>query len=152
MKKIFSLLLILTLAFSANSQVFVRVASGRAAYDTLIASKTIYTQTVNVGALVSQSLGFTFAVDSISGAPAGSFIVQRSVDGVHFNALKGDTVTYTNSGWSHNGVGSGETLTNQSFFLNYYPFYGNYVRVVVKSTSATQRIRYWITVRSNNYK
>lgn len=154
MKKIFSILAIAAMFIVApvKSQTLVRLASG-AAGDTLHASYTKYSSAVNVNFSNTQGLSFQFAVDSISGAPAGSFIVQHSVDGVHWNVYAGDTVSYTNAGWNTRGAnGSGDTATNQSKVLNFYPFYGAYARVKTTTTSATQKSKYWIMLKSSNSK
>lgn len=156
MKKILSIFAISALLLTsvgtheAKAQTLVKLNQG-GTNDTLIASQTVYSPVVNLNYSVTQAVTVTTAVDSISGAPAGSFIVQHSTDGIHWNQLAGDTITYTSTGWNHNGIGSGESRTYICQFKTFYPFYGAYARVKITTTSAARRSRYWITLKSSNY-
>lgn len=154
MKKFLSILTIALalIVTSAQSQTFVRLNQG-GTNDTLIASKTLYSSIVNLNFAQTQAVSVGVAVDSISGAPAGSFILQHSVDGVHWNTYLGDTVSYTNTGWNIAGAGSsGDTRSYLSLKINQAPFYGTFARVKITTTSAARRSRYWISLRSSNYR
>jgi hypothetical protein len=131
----------------------VKLAYGSPAHgDTAHASKTIFTPYVNLVYPQAQNLYVTIAVDSISGAPAGSFYQQHSVDGIHWKVYAGDTASFTNTGWTirHQGLTPGDTNSNQTLVINQTPFVGNYVRYKLVTTSATQFLRYWITLKSAN--
>lgn len=155
MKKFLSIFAVATMFLCStigHTQTLVKLNQG-GTNDTLIASQTLYSSVVNLNFSTTQAVGVTYAVDSISGAPAGSFILQHSYDGVHWLTSLGDTVSYTNTGWSHNGTGSsGDTRTYLTKEVNKTPFYGAYARVKITTTSAARRSRYWITLKSSNYK
>lgn len=161
MKKILGVLamavmLVASTVTPAKSQTFVTLAQGRS-QDTSLKSTTTYTPVVNLVYSAIQDAFVQVAVDSISGAPAGVFIVQHSVDGAHWKSYTGDTaLTWTNTGWSTKSVAKITTngRDTNSFIAgiaSQVPFYGNYLRVKLTTTSATQKIRYWIAVKSYNY-
>lgn len=140
-------------AAAASSQTLVRVYQGRSGTtDTLNASVTQYSPVINLNYNTTQAVGVTIAIDSIAGAPAGHIVCQHSTDGVHWVLTVGDTIaTWTNTGWSIHGAGTTDPLSNRAFFKTFYPWYGCYIRFITYTTSASQRSRQWITVKSSNY-
>lgn len=130
MKKLFSLFAIITcFSLSMSAQVYAKLYTGRA-QDTIHKSTTLTSSSVNlinsdgVKAIVMQ-----VAADSVSGSPAPLFILQRSIDGVHFESFVGDSLTCTVTG----GVGT----VAKTVVIN--PFSYAYARVLIKTTSATQK-------------
>jgi len=153
MKKLILALTIFATGLVASAQTYSTIASGRN-QDTLNKSYTVYTNPINLIYSPTQSVFVTVAVDSISGAPAGKFILEHSVDGAHWTHYAGDTASYTNTGWLTKVTAKltgRDTNSNQSFMISQTPFLGAYARLKITTTSATQHSRYWITIKSSNY-
>jgi hypothetical protein len=157
MKKLIAILGMVAIGIATSAQGITILNQGEDG-DTLHASYTKFSTRVNVNYNPTQSITITCAVDSISGAPAGSFIAQHSTDGVHWTTQVGDTIaTYTNANWTSGAASirvagtSGDPLTFQVFFKTFYPWYGPYLRVITKTSSATQKSKYWIAIKSSNY-
>lgn len=151
MKKLIALLAVVVIGFTAQSQTLVYLGQGDTT-TTQFASSLKYTSVVSLNYSATQGVSATVAVDSLSGAPAGKFIMQHSTDGIHWNTYIGDTISYTNTGWTiHGTCGCGDTKSFQTFQLTKYPFYGAYLRFKITTTSATQYSRYWIKVKSSNF-
>lgn len=119
----------------SEAQTFIRLKQGAAA-DTLKASDTKYTDKVSLNFAQIQCVSATVFIDSISGTPAGTATLQQSVDGANWNTA-GTAIS-----WS--------TGVDTSFIVSLNPFLGAWARVKLVATSATQKSKYTITLRSAN--
>ncbi len=137
MKKIlFASTLFLMTAASMSAQTYVKLYQGRA-QDTIHKSTTLTSAAVNmIDASGIKTITMQVAADSVSGSPAPLFIIQRSVDGTHFESFAGDSLTCTVT----DGVG---TVAKTVAITPYnYP----YARVLIKTSSSTQKSKVWVTV------
>ena len=135
MKKIFGIIALIALfATSLNAQTVVRLKQAAAA-DTIHKSQTLYTQSVNINAAALQAVSIQVKTTTVSGSPDVSYVLQRSIDGVNWISVVGDTVT---------------SVTSVSKLLNINPFYGNYARVAYYTGSGTQLSKVAITLKSAN--
>src|ERR1019366_5395058 len=89
-----ALIFMVTVCQTSNAQSFTRLEQGRA-QDTIHKSTLILTSAVNINTNDLQSLSLQVSTDSISGTPDTKYVLQRSVDGVHFYSNAGDTLAPT---------------------------------------------------------
>jgi len=143
MKKLFSILCLTAMTLicvESQSQTAIRLKSGLST-ETISASATLYTQVVNLNTSTLQAVTIQCATDSVSGTPDPKYVLQRSVDGVHWFSLAGDTLTP-----AYIGVNSVNPSTSAQLTIN--PFYGAYARIKIYTSGTTQRSKMWIALRA----
>jgi len=143
MKKLIGLFAIVTMFLSVETvkaQTFTRLKQA-APGDTILKSTTIFTSAVNLNTNDLQGLSLQVAMDSVSGTPDAKFVLQRSVDGVHWLSVAGDTLSP-----SYKGINTVHPGT--SVQLNVNPFYGTYARVKIYTSSTTQKSKLWAAIKT----
>lgn len=132
----------------ANAQAFQRLVQGTDA-DTLKASETHYTLSVNCGGRAVQAVAAHVSIDSVSGTCAGTATLQQSLDGVHWNTT-GSAATWTGAAW--NNAFPETSASDTCFILSLNPFLGQWARVKIVTTSSTQKAKYWVTIKSSDIR
>ena len=147
MKKfILSLSVLAIFAVTVNAQTFVRLKQAASA-DTIHKSQTLYTSMVNLNTSDLQAVVIGVKSDSVSGTPDTKFVLQRSVDGVHWLSAVGDTITYTAVTTTSSIVGGGKYKE-----LPINPYTQTYARVAYYTGSGTQKSKVWIALRSSSIR
>lgn len=141
MKKLFSLIAILTLfVASVSAQTYVKQYMGRT-QDTIRQSTTILAPSINlINSSGVQAFTLQVAADSVSGSPAPKFVLQRSVDNRNWFSVAGDTLTTTVTG----GVGTVEK------HLTVSPYNYPYARVKIYTSGSAQKSKIWVTIFSTH--
>jgi hypothetical protein len=119
-------------------------------HDTVIKSTNYFwVAPVNAGTW-NTGVSFTLAMDSIGGSPAATITPYVSNDGIHWTATGTPVVFTTHSYWHTSSTVPG--VSDTAVTVNTNPWTGKYIGLKVAVTSATQRAKYYITVKSyNNY-
>jgi len=145
MKKLFSILMLFALTVftveTSTAQGYVKLKQG-AAGDTIHKSSTLFTSIVNLNVNAINSLSMQVATDSVSGTPDTKYVLQRSVDGVHWISVAGDTLAPVYIG---NGNTTHPSVSKQ---LDIAAFYGTFARVKIYTGSGTQKSKMWITIKA----
>lgn len=146
MKKLFSLFVFVAITLigsvESKAQTFVRLKQATAS-DTIHKSTTLFTSAVNLNFNDLNAVVLEVATDSVSGTPDTKYVLQRSVDGIHWTSVVGDTLApvYTGNG--------NTTHPSVSKTLSVNPFYGTYARVKVYTGSGTQKSKMWIALKAS---
>ena len=141
MKKVIGVFAIAIILVSQNAeaQSFSRLKQAASA-DTIVANQTIFTSIVNVNTNDLQGLSLQVAMDSVKGTPDAKFVLQRSVDGIHWLSLQGDTLIPVYNGKN--------TVAVNSKQININPYYGTYARVKMYTSSVVQKSNIWVAIRT----
>lgn len=140
MKKLICLFAIITgLTFSMSAQTYTKLYSARA-QDTIRQSTTILSAPVSVlnGEGV-KCLILQVASDSAKGTPDTKYVLQRSVDNVHFYSIAGDTLSP-----AYIGVNSVHPSVSAKLIVN--PFSEAYARVKIYTGAGAQRTLMHVTI------